>query len=97
MTTTWTMARQASLLGIHMQVVIGIGDPNPLVSGSGCMTLRDAGIEVVFIGGEEAADCYSINNDFMQRMQDEAKLKSGPAASKANSAEPLDSSASVAS
>ena len=88
--TNWT-----SLLGMHMQVVIGIGDPNPLVSGSGCMTLRDAGIEVVFIGGEEAADCYSINNDFMQRMQDEAKLKSGPAASKVNSAEPLNPSASA--
>ena len=74
-----------------LQVVIGIGDPNPLVSGSGAMMLRGAGIEVVFVGKEEAEASYAINRDFMQRMQDEAKLKSGPAASSVNSAEPIGS------
>lgn len=68
------------------RVVIGIGDPNPLVSGTGAVTLRDAGIDVSFIGGEEAEACYSINREFMLRMTETAKLQAAPAASAAAAA-----------
>ena len=60
------------------------------MSGSGAKTLKDAGIDVSFIGGEEAAVSYSLNQDFMQRMQAEAKLQAASAASLSNSPGPLD-------
>lgn len=72
-----------------MQVVIGIGDPNPLVAGSGAITLKNAGVEVAFIGGEEAEASYVLNSDFMKRMQEEAKLQSAPAASTSLSPGPV--------
>lgn len=53
----------------YWQVVVGVGDPNPLVGGSGIKTLESAGITVVKIGGEEEQDCYNINADFMKRME----------------------------
>ena len=52
-----------------MQVIVGVGDPNPLVGGSGVTTLKEAGIAVEYIGGEEEAECYAINADFMERMR----------------------------
>ena len=52
-----------------LQVVIGVGDPNPLVGGSGVTTLSKAGIAVEFVGGQEEAECYAINADFMERMK----------------------------
>ena len=51
------------------QVVVGVGDPNPLVGGSGVTTLTKAGIAVEYVGGQEEADCYAINADFMERMK----------------------------
>lgn len=56
-----------------LQVVIGVGDPNPLVGGSGVTTLLKAGIEVAYVGGEEERTCYDINEEFMNRM----KLQAG--------------------
>ena len=73
-----------------LQVVIGIGDPNPLVSGSGAKTLLDAGIEVAFVGGEEAEESYALNRDFMLRMKELEKLQSAPAASSMIAPAPLD-------
>ena len=52
-----------------MQVVIGAGDPNPLVGGAGIQTLAQAGIEVEMIGGEEEQIAYDLNRDFMKRMK----------------------------
>ena len=46
-----------------------MGDPNPLVGGSGIKTLEAAGIGVQTIGGKEEQDCYDINKDFMKRME----------------------------
>ncbi|GAB4817819.1 hypothetical protein N2152v2_004865 [Parachlorella kessleri] len=48
------------------RVVVGVGDPNPLVGGNGIKTCQAAGIEVA-VGCEEEA-CYEINREFMQRM-----------------------------
>jgi diaminohydroxyphosphoribosylaminopyrimidine deaminase / 5-amino-6-(5-phosphoribosylamino)uracil reductase len=48
------------------RVVVGVGDPNPLVNGGGVATLRAAGIEVL-VGCKEAA-CREINTEFMERM-----------------------------
>eukprot|EP00877_Chromochloris_zofingiensis_P008457 jgi/Chrzof1/3865/Cz13g11190.t1 len=51
------------------KVVIGVGDPNPLVASAGIATLQSAGIVVAVIDGDESEQCYSINEEFMQRMQ----------------------------
>jgi len=48
------------------RVVVGVGDPNPLVDGGGVATLRAAGTQVD-VGCEEEA-CYAINEEFMQRI-----------------------------
>lgn len=55
-----------------LQVVVGVGDPNPLVAAAGIATLQSAGIEVVLVGGDEQQQCYSINEDFMTRMKQQA-------------------------
>lgn len=55
-----------------LQVVVGVGDPNPLVAAAGIATLQVAGIEVALIGGDEEQECYSINEEFMQRMKQQA-------------------------
>lgn len=52
------------------RVVVGVGDPNPLVDGGGVATLETAGIEVD-VGCEEDA-CYTINEEFMNRMKSSA-------------------------
>ena len=49
------------------RVVVGVGDPNPLVDGGGVATLRAAGVEVD-VGCEEEA-CFDINREFMERIQ----------------------------
>eukprot|EP01025_Chloroclados_australasicus_P018639 TRINITY_DN19890_c0_g1_i1.p2 TRINITY_DN19890_c0_g1~~TRINITY_DN19890_c0_g1_i1.p2 ORF type:complete len:195 (-),score=24.24 TRINITY_DN19890_c0_g1_i1:23-607(-) len=49
------------------RVVIGVVDPNPLVGGAGVRRLRDANIDVV--AGCLENQCYEINKEFMQRMQ----------------------------
>lgn len=48
------------------RVVIGVGDPNPLVAGGGIARLQRAGVEVL-VGCEEES-CFTINKDFMDRM-----------------------------
>lgn len=52
-----------------MQVVVGVGDPNPLVGGAGIKTLTQAGIDVILIGGDEEAACYQMNEEFMKQME----------------------------
>ncbi|AFY94733.1 bifunctional diaminohydroxyphosphoribosylaminopyrimidine deaminase/5-amino-6-(5-phosphoribosylamino)uracil reductase RibD [Chamaesiphon minutus] len=48
------------------KVVVGMIDPNPLVSGGGIATLQQAGIEVVV--GVETATCEELNEGFVQRI-----------------------------
>ena len=52
-----------------VQVVIGVGDPNPLVGGAGIQTLERAGIAVELVGGEEERAAYELNAEFMERMK----------------------------
>jgi len=52
-----------------MQVVIGAGDPNPLVGGAGIQTLEKADIQVEMVGGEEEQIAYDLNKEFMERMK----------------------------
>ena len=57
---------QALMAAKVAKVVVGMVDPNPLVSGKGIETLRQAGIEVV-VGVEEAA-CRRLNEAFIYRI-----------------------------
>ena len=50
------------------RVVVGVGDPNPLVSSAGIATLEQAGIRVSIMDGKEREACYEINREFMDRM-----------------------------
>lgn len=54
------------------QVVVGVGDPNPLVGGAGMATLRAAGIEVAEVGGAKTEECAALNPEFMARMRQQA-------------------------
>ncbi len=49
------------------RVVVGMVDPNPLVSGKGIRQLREAGIEVVL--GVEESRCLELNRDFVDRIR----------------------------
>ncbi|KAF5828751.1 cytidine deaminase-like protein [Dunaliella salina] len=54
------------------RVVIGAGDPNPLVASEGIATLRKAGIQVDLMDGHEQAQANDLNPEFMERMRAEA-------------------------
>lgn len=56
------------------RVVVGVGDPNPLVASAGIATLEQAGINVSVMDGEERDLCYEINREFMDRMQQAAAV-----------------------
>ena len=49
------------------RVVVGSGDPNPLVDGGGVALLRAAGVEVDV--GCLAGECEALNADFFARMR----------------------------
>ena len=51
------------------QVVVGVGDPNPLVGGAGITTLEKAGISVSKVGGDLEKQCYDLNTEFMKKME----------------------------
>lgn len=53
------------VISCSVQVVVGVGDPNPLVNGTGAKTLADAGIACEFVEGDEQQACYEINKDFL--------------------------------
>ena len=59
----------ARVSNFDVQVVVGAGDPNPLVGGAGIQTLEQAGIEVDMVGGEEEQIAYELNMEFMERMK----------------------------
>lgn len=42
-------------------------DPNPLVSGSGLETLKNAGIDVIV--GVEEESCRALNKNFIEAME----------------------------
>ena len=50
------------------RVVVGCVDNNPLVENKGLAILREAGISVLLVGGEEEASCRTINEDFFERI-----------------------------
>lgn len=54
-------------------MVIGISDPNPQVAGRGIQMLKDGGVDVVV--GCLRDECYEVNREFMQRMEDESDLQ----------------------
>jgi len=62
------------------RVVVGVGDPNPLVASEGFATLRKAGIQVVLMDGAERQAAYDINAAFMERMAAEAHASAAAAA-----------------
>lgn len=68
------------------RVVVGVGDPNPLVASEGIATLRRAGIAVAVMDGPEREEAYQINADFMARMQEEASRAAAAAAGAAEAA-----------
>jgi diaminohydroxyphosphoribosylaminopyrimidine deaminase/5-amino-6-(5-phosphoribosylamino)uracil reductase len=51
------------------RVVVGVGDPFPLVAGSGLQRLRAAGIEVELADAAFARECRELNIGFHSRME----------------------------
>ncbi len=54
------------------RVVVGAGDPNPLVGGGGLALLEGAGVAVQLMDGAEGAAAVELNPEFMARMRAEA-------------------------
>lgn len=54
------------------RVVVGVGDPNPLVAAAGIATLQAAGVLVEVMDGQECTDCYIANEEFIERMKAQA-------------------------
>lgn len=51
------------------RVVVGVGDPNPLVGGGGVRLLSDGGVTVESVGGAEEEEAAALNPEFMAEMR----------------------------
>jgi pyrimidine deaminase RibD-like protein len=64
----------AALLAARVaRVVVGCGDPNPLVGGGGVALLRAGGVAVDVMDGPEAQDAAGLNPEFMAAMRKAAE------------------------
>lgn len=59
------------------RVVVGVGDPNPLVGGGGVKLLVDGGVVVEQVGGDEEAEAAALNPEFMEAMRRAAEAQKG--------------------
>jgi|AntRauMFilla1563_2_1112583.scaffolds.fasta_scaffold141422_1 diaminohydroxyphosphoribosylaminopyrimidine deaminase/5-amino-6-(5-phosphoribosylamino)uracil reductase len=63
------MRQLSYLIGVWWwQVVCGMVDPDPRVSGGGLRTLVAAGIAVACVGGAEEQACKDLNKVFLSRV-----------------------------
>jgi diaminohydroxyphosphoribosylaminopyrimidine deaminase/5-amino-6-(5-phosphoribosylamino)uracil reductase len=63
----------AALLAARVaRVVVGCGDPNPLVGGGGVTLLAGGGVHVEMMDGREAEDAAALNPEFMAAMRAQA-------------------------
>lgn len=65
------------------RVVVGTGDPNPLVGGGGLALLERGGVDVALMDGREAADAAALNPEFMAAMRAQAAAAAAVAAAQA--------------
>jgi hypothetical protein len=68
----------STVRALLLQVVVGAGDPNPLVAAAGIATLQSAGIEVALMDGAENQRAKDINTEFLARMEEEAAIGARP-------------------
>lgn len=54
------------------RVVVGAGDPNPLVGGGGIACLESGGVVVAMMDGEEGEAAVDLNPEFMAAMRAQA-------------------------
>ena len=62
------------------RVVVGAGDPNPLVGGGGVALLAGGGVAVDLMDGAEAEEAAGLNPEFMAAMRAQAVQAAAEAA-----------------